>query len=91
MPESRLLVRHHLSVSEILCGGGGGAKEKGETQRIQVVPEAGLGPELLCPRLLGWDEERSTLREKQMWEGSIKLYCISSPASHDGVISWSQA
>lgn len=26
-----------------------------------------------------------------MWEGSIKLYCISSPASHNGVISWSQA
>ena len=25
-------------------------------QRIQVVPEAGLGPEQLCPRLLGWDE-----------------------------------
>lgn len=26
-----------------------------------------------------------------MWEGSIKLYCISSPTSHNGVISWSQA
>lgn len=25
-------------------------------QIIQVVPEAGLGPELLCPKLLGWDE-----------------------------------
>lgn len=24
-----------------------------------------------------------------MWEGSIKLYCISSPTSHNGEISWS--
>lgn len=66
-----------ITVSEILYGGGGGTANSGG---------AGLGlcSAQLYSRLLGWAGGGSTLQEKQMWDGSIKLYCISFPASPTG-------
>lgn len=60
MPESFCLPSF-VSVSGILCGGGGRAKGKGKRRIIQVVPRLAEAHTLLCSRFLGWDGGGSTL------------------------------